>query len=104
MSSFIFGSQGDRFVADTTAHYTEPAVDWWRPLLAQPDVTIDRITFTVRRSDGALFEMTAQRRDAESNLLFWKAGTDEEFLMQELFRRANEHYEAEQKAKKEAQP
>lgn len=99
MSTYTWGASGARFVGDVEATYTEPADIPLNPVVRfEPDVKLDTIVFTVRRNDGATFELTAQRRDSEGYLMVWNKGTDEEFLMGELFRRANEHFEAERKA------
>lgn len=99
MSTYTFGTQGARFVGDATAQFTDPPerLDW--PISFQPDSKIDAIVFTVRRSDGATFEFTAQRREENpGHMMEWHAGEDPEFLLEELFRRANDHFEAERKA------
>lgn len=82
----------------TTYYKAAPAVDPNGILVVSPPVEVDRIVLTVLRADGARFEITARNHKPDDGYLVeWSAGADAEFIMLELVRRANEHYEAEQR-------
>ena len=98
-SAFAFGSVGndDRFVGEATTHYADHSVsDRW---LSDPGaLRLEQMIFTIARADGAAVTIYAGKPNLDGHMMVWHAGTDNEFVLTELFRRANAHAAAERAA------
>lgn len=84
----------DRFVLDIDVNHSELANN--DLLVRMPVPLVVGATLTVRRDDGSWFILRACKPE-DGYLIEWAYGPDreganDEFLMTELVRRANEHY------------